>query len=46
MCVHECVIWQLFRLPRSCMRVAKGTQLRWDDTRPFAQRGSITNGTR
>ncbi len=26
-CVHECVIRQLFRLPRSCMRVAKGTRL-------------------
>ena len=24
MCVHECVIRQLFRLPRSCMRVPKG----------------------
>jgi len=27
MCVHECVIRQLFRLPRSYMRVAKGTRL-------------------
>ena len=26
MCEHECVIRQLFRLPRSCMRVAKGTR--------------------
>jgi rRNA-processing protein FCF1 len=24
-CVHECVIRQLLRLPKSCMRVAKGT---------------------
>ena len=27
MCVHERVIRQLFRLPRSYMRVAKGTRL-------------------
>ena len=27
LCVHERVIRQLLRLPRSCMRVAKGTQL-------------------
>ena len=32
-CVHVYVIRQLLRLPRSCMRVAKGTELRWHE--PF-----------
>ena len=33
MCVHVYVIRQLLRLPRSCMRVAKGTEFRSNERR-------------